>query len=80
MRTTLTLDDDVAVRLDQRCAEQKVSFKEAVNEALRRGLADELHEAAPVIYGTSVVSLGKPLLANLDRVAEILAVVEGEGL
>ena len=39
MRTTLTLDPDVARRLKARMAEKKVSLKQAVNEALRAGLA-----------------------------------------
>lgn len=38
MRTTLTLDPDVAALLKKRVAEGGVSFKDAVNEALRRGL------------------------------------------
>jgi len=38
MRTTLTLDADVARGLKARVARGKVSFKEAVNDALRRGL------------------------------------------
>jgi len=40
MRTTLTLDPDVAARLRKRVEAGDVSFKEAVNEALRRGLAE----------------------------------------
>ena len=41
MRTTLTLDPDVAQSLRARVAERKASFKQIVNEALRRGLAAE---------------------------------------
>ena len=39
MRTTLTLDPDVALRLKRRVQERKVTFKQAVNEALRTGLS-----------------------------------------
>lgn len=39
MRTTLTIDPDVAQRLKARMAEQKLSLKQVVNEALRAGLA-----------------------------------------
>jgi Ribbon-helix-helix protein, copG family len=39
MRTTLTLDDDVAAKLRQLAARRRLSFKEAVNSVLRRGLA-----------------------------------------
>ncbi|MGE0393765.1 MAG: ribbon-helix-helix protein, CopG family [Vicinamibacterales bacterium] len=38
MRTTLTLDPDVAARLKKLVDDGGLSFKEAVNDALRRGL------------------------------------------
>jgi hypothetical protein len=38
MRTTLTLDDDVAAKLRELAHRRKVSFKEIVNSVLRRGL------------------------------------------
>lgn len=41
MRTTLTLDPDVAAHLQKLVADGAVSFKEAVNDALRRGLATQ---------------------------------------
>ncbi len=39
MRTTLTLDDDLAGILRRKAAEQGLSFKEVVNSAIRSGLA-----------------------------------------
>jgi len=39
MRTTLTLDEDVARALKKVAREQGNSFKSTVNEVLRRGLA-----------------------------------------
>ena len=38
MRTTLTLDPDVASRLQKEAAKGKRTFKQIVNDALRRGL------------------------------------------
>ena len=38
MRTTLTLDPDVAERVRREIASGKRSLKEVINEALRRGL------------------------------------------
>jgi hypothetical protein len=38
VRTTLTLDDDVAAKLKDLVRRKRVSFKEAVNSVLRRGL------------------------------------------
>ena len=39
MRTTLTLEPDVALKLKCKMAEQKLTLKDAVNQALRVGLA-----------------------------------------
>jgi hypothetical protein len=39
MRTTLTLDDDVAAALERRRAERGTGLREEVNELLRAGLA-----------------------------------------
>ncbi len=41
MRTTLTLEPDVAQKLKRRMSERKLTLKEAVNQALRAGLAVE---------------------------------------
>lgn len=38
MRTTLTLDDDIAKQLPEKARRSGESFKEVVNETLRRGL------------------------------------------
>jgi hypothetical protein len=39
MRTTLTLDPDVAKLLEEETRRQRKTFKQVVNEAIRRGLA-----------------------------------------
>ncbi len=39
MRTTVTLDPDVESLIDAAMREQGISFKEAVNQAIRAGLA-----------------------------------------
>ena len=38
MRTTVTIDDDVAARLDRIMRERGLTFKEALNQTLRAGL------------------------------------------
>jgi hypothetical protein len=40
MRTTLTLDDDLAARLRELAHRRGTSFKHVVNETLRRGLSN----------------------------------------
>ena len=79
MRTTLSLDDDVAARIEQLRKTLDKPLKELVNEALRRGLVgmDEPREHAP--YRTRPVDLGRCRLPNVDDVASALAAAEGEG-
>jgi len=44
MRTTLTIDEDLAGILKKRSRELGKPFKEVVNTALRRGLVEEIKE------------------------------------
>ena len=79
MRTTLSLDDDVAVMLERVRKETGASFKETVNQALRQGLREMTAPAKlRKPYQTPSVSLGRCLQGNLDDVADVLAVAEGE--
>jgi len=78
MRTTLSLDDDVAVLLQQVRAAKQARLKTVVNEALRLGL-QRMSAPAPrrEPYQTRVVDAGACRLPNLDDVAEVLAGAEG---
>ena len=76
MRTTLTLDDDVSVMLKTLQDEQGISFKEAVNQALRRGLYDLKPDEREVFRQRSY-DLGEQYL-DLDNIGELLAVTESE--
>jgi plasmid stability protein len=79
MRTTLTLDDDLAIALDRRRREHGHSFKEEVNELLRIGLLSvEQKRPAPPGLRVAPWDGGKSLLGNIDNVAEVLAIVEGD--
>jgi len=79
MRTTLTLDDDVAALLKRALARRKDGLKVVVNEALRYGLR---RMSGPperkVTYRTPSVDTGRCLIPNVDDVAEVLAVAEGD--
>jgi hypothetical protein len=79
MRTTLSLDDDVAALLEQVQRRRKAGLKEVVNTALREGLVamtKSSERRAPVKMKT--FDLGKSRLASLDNIAEVLAVAAGE--
>lgn len=79
MRTTLTLDPDVAALLQRVRHTQGGSFKTVVNDALREGLRHMIAPPdPPVRYRTPPVDLGRCLLGSLDDVAEVLAAGEGE--
>jgi hypothetical protein len=79
MRTTLTLDDDVAKQIERLREEREVSFKELVNEALREALAARAGDRPPrEPFHTTPVSLGRCLVGDLDDVSEALAIAEGE--
>lgn len=79
MRTTLTLDEDVAAVIERVRKAKRLSLKEVINDALREGLK---HTAAPPRhrrpFRTGSVDLGRCYLTNVDNVAEVLAVTEGE--
>ena len=47
MRTTLTLDDDIAAALRERARTLNRTFRQVVNEALRRGLSPTANEDLP---------------------------------
>ena len=79
MRTTLTLDDDVAATLEHMRGARDVSLKDLVNEALRRGLremADRPRRRKP--FHTRSVVLGAVRIAGIDNIGEALAIAEGE--
>jgi hypothetical protein len=65
MRTTLTLQDDVAERLKELAHEQRLSFKEVVDVVLRRGLAaQELQVGEEEPF--EVVAFSSPFRAGVD--------------
>lgn len=79
MRTTLTLDPDVAARLSEARQERGRSLRDVVNEALRLGLrAMEEPDPAPEPYRTPASSLGGCRLPDVDDIPAALARAEGE--
>jgi hypothetical protein len=78
MRTTVTLDDDVAALLRKRQKERRLGFKEALNEALREALATPLGRARteprrPI----QTYSVGRLLVEDLDDVSAVIEDIEG---
>lgn len=78
MRTTLTIDDDVAVQLARLRRKTDASLKEIINDALRRGLRDIDAPPKRKPFRTQTFDAGPPLIENIDNIAEVLAILEGE--
>ncbi len=76
MRTTVTLDPDVDARLRKLMRERGLSFKEAVNAAIREGLAAE-GEREP--FETPTFEMG-PARIPVTRALAIVSELEDEEL
>jgi hypothetical protein len=75
MRTTVTLDADTEQLLRRHMKERRISFKRALNDAIRDGLSS-VHRPE---FRTPTMSMGRPV-ANLDRALQISAELEDEEL
>jgi hypothetical protein len=79
MRTTLSLDEDVAALLNRARRARQASLKKIVNEALRQGLRQMTTPPEKLRpYRTPGVSLGRCRIGSIDDVSEALALGEGE--
>lgn len=78
MRTTLTIEDDVAAEIERLQREREQSLKDVVNDALRLGLRKmRARSRRRKAFYTRTYDMG-PFLVNIDNVAEALAYAEGE--
>ena len=78
MRTTLTLDEDVAEKIQAEMREKGASFKATVNAVLRRGLnvREKLREREPFRVHARDLGELQPGL-DLDNIGELLEQLEG---
>jgi hypothetical protein len=76
VRTTLTLDDDVASLLNKEVRHSGTSFKEAVNHYLRLGLMPAKRQ--PVrSFKVKARPLGLAPGLSYDNIGELLEAIEG---
>ncbi len=76
MRTTLTLDDDVAAKLKAEVRRSGNSFKQVVNEVLRRELNNPAAKEVPP-FKVKARPLGERPGLNYDNISELLEQIEG---
>lgn len=74
-RMTVTLDDDVEALLHKAMRERGVTFKDAVNEAIRRGLGLAAQPVADVSFPS--YALGEPR-ADLTRALALAGALEDD--
>ncbi len=68
MRTTVTLDPDTEALVRRLMAERGVSFKRALNDAIRAGAEPRTQRT----FSTRTHAMGQPAV-NLDRALQIAA-------
>jgi hypothetical protein len=76
MRTTVTLDPDTEQIIRRRMTERGMTFKEALNDAIRRGAQDASDRET---FRTSTASLGASTV-NLDRAVSLAGALEDDEL
>jgi len=75
MRTTITLDEDVAAQLRRLMRERDITFKSAVNSTLRSGLGATSEAKA---YRLPTYAMGVRPGIDLDRALSLDAALEDE--
>lgn len=78
MRTTLTLDPDVAAKAKKGAAKLGKPLKEVINAALRLGLEQVLKPPTTKPYRTIPRPLGLRRGFSYDDIGELVARAEGE--
>lgn len=79
MRTTLTIDDDVATELNRLRRQRQIGLKDLVNQTLRAGLQQQRKPTqSRTTFRTPKLELGRCLVGSVDDVAEALELGEGE--
>jgi hypothetical protein len=74
----MTLDKDVAARLEQLMRKRRQPLKVVVNEVLRAGLAEIEKPPVHAPFQTTGFDLGPSLIGSLDDVEGVLARIDGE--
>ncbi len=77
MRTTLTLDDDIAARLQSESRRSGRPFKDIVNDYLRRGLESRRTAGNPKPFKVKARPLGLRQGLDYDNVGDLLEQIEG---
>jgi len=78
MRTTVTLDPDVAMKIKKRMADKKLTFKETLNQTLRYGLKAVEKEKKRAPFKVIPHSFGFKPGVDLNRLNQLVDELEVE--
>ena len=79
MRTTLSLDPDVAMLIEREVDTTKKTLKSVINDKLRLGFAVRpLDDGARSSQLPPPLNLGQPKVQNFDNIAEILELIQDD--
>lgn len=78
MRTTLTIDDDLAGLLKRRARKLGMPFKEVINRTIRAGLGEEARPRRRVAPRTIPHSFGFRPGVDLDKLNQLADELEAE--
>lgn len=76
MRTTVTLDPDVEALVRRAMGERSLTFKQAINEAIRLGMSRAEGKSAPEF---PTFDMGEPLV-DITKAIRLAGELEGEEL
>jgi hypothetical protein len=76
VRTTVTLDPDTRLLIERLMRERGVSFKEAVNDAIRAGLSDP----SPVARSYTVARRLGPARVDLTKALQVSGELEDDAV
>ena len=76
VRTTLSLEDDVAALLEKEMRASGLSFKELVNRSLRQGLVGGQQQLRKP-FSVTPRPLGLPNGINYDNIEDVIEFLEG---
>ena len=80
MRTTLTIETDIAAAIERLRKERDMSLKEVINQALRAGLSvisqKDQKEQEEEPYVMQTFRCGKPAVQNIDKTWDIIEAYE----
>jgi hypothetical protein len=77
VRTTLTLDDDIAAKLKAESRKSGRPFRETVNACLRAGINLQKHGESTQAFRVKARDMGPRPGINLDQVHALLDELEG---